>query len=132
MNRETITKERNGKPAVKISVLLSFLILLFLSACGTSPVKDDLPASPELDVLVLGVETMAKKREPAGDVKRAEDAQNVGDVWGLAMDLEEVDWLHEEDKLNIVEFVTKAVERIKESYRECSQLDRFLNRRECR
>lgn len=116
------------------SVMTLLLCLLFasasLTACGTLPAKDASQGS-DLDVLVLGVKTLLGKREPAGTVKRAEDAQTVEQVWELTLDLEDVDWLHEQDKARAIDFTEKAAERIKASRRTCTRWDRLFNRREC-
>lgn len=106
-------------------------ILVFLTACASSPAKDARHAS-DLDVLVMGVEAMAQPREPAGDVKRAEDARTNDEAWGLLLDLEDVDWLHEYDKRRIVDFVKKATDRIKRSRQPCGWWKSLVNRSECR
>lgn len=113
-----------------ILLLASLALALFLSGCVTSPARGVSHAS-DLDVLVLGVKAMLAPREPAGTVKLAEDAENVEQAWGLLLDLEEVDWLHEQDKLRTIDFVMKGVERIKESRRPCSTVDKLFNLREC-
>lgn len=99
------------------------LLLLSLSACATSPASGEKSVS-DLDVMVMGVEALAQPREPSGDVKRVEDAATAGQVFNLALDLEEVDWLHEEDKKRIVWFVQRATERIKTARNPCSWWER--------
>jgi len=79
----------------------------------------------------MGVEAMTKPREPAGEIKRSEDAATTGQAWNLLLDLEDVDFLHEQDKLSLRDFVTKAVERIKEARQPCSRWDNLFNRRGC-
>ena len=55
-----------------------------------------------------------------------EEAQN------LLLDLEDLDWLHEQDKKAAIDFVTKAAARIKESRRPCTTTDKLFNLRECK
>lgn len=80
----------------------------------------------------MAVETMLPPREPAGDVKLAEHAATVDDAWTLLLDLEDVDYLHEQDKLRTIDFVRRAAERIEQARRPCTGWDRFWNLRECR
>lgn len=116
--------------SAKTRLWLTLPALLFLSGCATSPDNGGKRES-DLDVLMLGVETMLPPRDPAGPVKRAEDAENFEDAWNLLLDLEDVDYLHEQDKQRTVDFVTKAVERIKQSRRPCTFWDNLFNRRTC-
>lgn len=84
-------------------------------------------------MLVLGVQTMTKPREPEGDLKNPEDVQTGEEAWNLLLDLDDIKYLLNRDKQNIREFVEKAVDRIKESYKApCSRWDKLLNRRECK
>lgn len=80
----------------------------------------------------MGVEAILVRREPAGELKRAEDAATTGQAWNLLLDLEEVDYLHETDKAAARDFVRKAAARIGESRRVCNRWDRLWNLRECK
>ena len=102
-----------------IRSLVLGLILLSLTACGNKLAKGDSRGS-DLDVLVMGVETMAQSRHPAGEIKRAEDARTTGEVWNLALDLEDANWMHDQDKARIVKFVGRAADRIKLARQPCS------------
>lgn len=114
---------------VKILPLLIGLLSLCLSACATSPAKDASHES-DLDVLVLGVETMT---EPRGtELKNPEDTKDNEEAWSLLLDLDDVKYLSNRDKAGIRSFVQKAVERIKTSRRTCSTFDRWFNLRECK
>lgn len=105
------------------------LTTLFLSGCVTSPAKDASHGS-DLDVLVLGVQTMT---EPRGtDLKNPEDVQTNEEAWNLLLDLDDVKFLSNRDKSSVRGFVEKSVERIKESRRVCTRWDRFWNLRECK
>lgn len=117
--------------SAKILLLLSGLIVAFLPGCVSSPARGDSTAS-DLDVMVLGVQALLRKRSPEGEVKRAEDAVTTEQAWTLLLDLEDIDFLHEQDKEITVEFVTKAAARIKESRRPCTTFDHLFNRRECK
>lgn len=109
--------------------LLIGLILLSLPSCATSPGHGE---SSDLAVLTMAVETLLQPREPAGDIKLAENVTTTGQAWNLLLDLEDVDHLHETDKLRAVEFVRRAAARIEQSRRPCSRWDRLWNLRECR
>lgn len=106
-------------------------LFLFLTGCATSQ-GNGVQQESDLAVLVMAVETLLPTREPAGDIKLAEDAVTTGDAWNLLLDLEDVDYLHETDKLRTVEFVRRAAVRIEQSRRPCSRWDRLWNLRECR
>lgn len=97
-----------------IRALLIGAMMLFLSGCATSPVSGDSHGS-DLEVLRLGVQAMLPTRDPAGEVQLAENAETNDEAWTLLLDLEEVDWLHEQDKLRVIGFVNAAVDRIIES-----------------
>lgn len=112
-------------------LLLTGLMLLFLNGCATSQGNAESTGS-DLEILVMAVEAMLPERSPAGDVKHAEDATTTGTAWNLLLDLEEVDFLHEQDKIQTKDFVRKAAARIAESRRVCNKWDRLWNLRECR
>ena len=82
-------------------------------------------------MLVLGVKTMLPTRDPAGSVKRAEDAEDFEEAWNLLLDLEDVDYLHEGDKIRTINFVEKAAARIKQARQPCGFWDKLFNLREC-
>lgn len=63
----------------------------------------------------LGVTALAKDRKPQGNIQRMEDAKDGGEVYNYGLDLEDVNWLHYEDKKAIVEFVNKSVDVIEKS-----------------
>lgn len=104
-------------PHVKTSLLLIGALSLFLSACGTSPVRADAPAT-DLEVMRLGVEALTQPREPAGEVQRSEDAATAGQAWDLLLDLEDLDYLHEQDKHRLRVFVNKSLDAIAASRAE--------------
>lgn len=116
--------------SVMTRLSLIWLLSLSLSACVTSPDSGEKPES-DLDVLVMGVEAMLPPRDPAGDVKRAEDAATVEDAWTLLLDLEDVDYLHERDKERAVEFVQRAADRIKLARNPCGFWRRLFKPSEC-
>lgn len=89
-------------------MLLTGLISLCLTACASSPVKDAPPAT-DLTVLVLGVEALTQERTPASTVQRAEDAETTGELFQYTLALEEVEWLHEQDKERTRQFVRESV-----------------------
>lgn len=113
-----------------IRSLVLGLMLLSLTACGNKLVRDASRGS-DLDVLVMGVETMAQSRQPAGDIKRAEDATTTGEVWNLALDLEDANWLHDQDKARIVSFVGRAADRIKLARQPCGFWKGLWDRGDC-
>jgi hypothetical protein len=89
-------------------VLLVGLLSLFLSACGTSPVRVEQHAT-DLEVVKLAVHSMTQPREISGDIKRAEDAENNEQLMKLTLDLEDVKFLYEKDLQRVDVFVTKAL-----------------------
>lgn len=111
-------------------LLLTGLTSLCLLACASSPERDARQES-DLAVMVMGIKALLPPRDPAGAL-RAEDVTTTGDAWNLLLDLEDVDYLHEQDKLRAIEFVTSAARHIEQSRRPCTGWDRFWNLRECR
>jgi hypothetical protein len=83
-----------------------------LLSCGTLPARDVRPAT-DLDLLTIGVEELTREREPQSRVTRAEDVTTVEEAGELLIALEDVDWLHEDDKRRLRRFVTRSVERIR-------------------
>ena len=82
--------------------------------------------------MVLGVRTMLPPRTPAGDVKLAENAETTEQAWNLLLDLEDVNYMHSEDKRRAIKFVTESVELIREARQPCGFWDKVLNRGTCR
>lgn len=99
---------------MKTRLLLSGLMLAFLSSCAMQPVRVDSSAN-DLEVLRLGVKAIAKKREPVGVIKRSEDAERNGDAWNLLLDVEDALFMSEDDKQRLVQFVIDATHVIERS-----------------
>lgn len=99
---------------MKTKMFVTMLLALFLSSCVSSP-KPVVNHGSDLEVLSLGIQQLAKNRTPQGDIQRMEDAKDSGEVYNYGLDLEDVNWLHWEDKKAIVEFTVKSVEVIKRS-----------------
>lgn len=62
-----------------------------------------------------GVAALTKPRNPQGDIKRLEDAETAGSVYGYAIDLEGVNKLSNEDKVTLREFVFSALSTIEKA-----------------
>lgn len=93
-------------------LLLSCVLALSLTACGTlrgSDVKPGSEALPtDLKVLVLGVRALTEPRPIAGALQHVEDAATVGQAFDFGMDAEEGHWLSEQDKVRTRNFVESA------------------------
>lgn len=85
--------------------------LIFLASCASLPANDARPAN-DLELLRLGVEQLTRERQPQGAVTRAEDATNGGELFGLAIALEDTVWLSNDDKRRTRAFVDRATRRI--------------------
>lgn len=102
---------------------------LFLASCGSLPARDVKPET-DLEVLRLGVEQLTRERQPTGAIQRAEDAQDGEQLFGLTIALEDTNWLQNDDKRRIREFVDKATRRIALSrLPSCSWYEFACNRR---
>lgn len=126
---ERITSEDTRMLRLLILMFVTGALALFLSGCATSPARDASHES-DLDVLVLGVQSMTEPR--GNDLKNPEDVRDTEEAWNLLLDLDDIKWLSNWDKASIRGFVEKAVARIKESRRTCSRFDRLFNLRECK
>ena len=106
------------------------VISLFLTSCASSQ-QNVKRSENDLELVKLGVRTLAQSREPAGEVKWVKDAETGGQVFDLALDLEDVDYLHERDKELIVDFVDRAMDLIGLARNPCTFFD-FKCRAEAR
>ncbi len=68
-------------------------------------------------MLKAGVRSMTEPREPKSDVTRVEDTTDTGQLFALAMALEEVKLLSNEDKRRLREFITDSLDIIDTSRR---------------
>lgn len=88
--------------------------LTFLCSCASLPANDVKPAT-DLQLVRLGVEQLTREREPQGVVTRTEDAKDGEQLFGLAIALEDTNWLQNDDKRRIRRFVNAATLRIEHS-----------------
>lgn len=89
--------------------LLTVAISLFLSACVTSPAKDDLPAS-DLEATKAALQRQLKPRTlPNGKLYCIEDSATQTQHDDCAEDLQELAWLSERDKKRASELADKLV-----------------------
>lgn len=58
------------------------------------------------------MEQLTREREPTGQVTRVEDAATAEQLFGLAIALEDVNWLQNDDKRRTRAFVDKATRRV--------------------
>lgn len=84
------------------------VVLLSLSACANSPVKET-PTDVDLQLVAMGVEEMAKPRPVAGRVQRAYEAEDGGALMDYTLNLEDAKYLDEQDKASISAFVSKSM-----------------------
>ena len=94
---------------MRTQLWLSLPILLSLSGCGSLHVKGESPAT-DLLLVKEGVIALAKERRASGDVQRLEDAETMGQVFNYAGELEDINYLHHQDKQAIVQFVTRSMQ----------------------
>jgi len=97
-----------------ILMLLIGLMALFLSGCGTSPVRVEQRAT-DLELLKLGVHQLTQPRVVPGPIQHPDQAETTEQVWNLSLDLDDVHWLGEGDKVRVRDFVDQAVKLIAES-----------------
>ena len=110
---------------MKIQLFAISLLSLCLASCATSRETRALPAT-DLAVTRLAVNGMTQPREPSADVKRVEDAADTGQLFALALSLEETLWLSNQDKVRIRTFVNDALDLIEKSRRPaCSRWNLF-------
>lgn len=58
------------------------------------------------------MEQLTRERQPTGEVTRVEDAATGGQLFGLAIALEDTNWLQNDDKRRTRQFVDRATRRI--------------------
>lgn len=85
--------------------------LTFLCSCASLPANDVKPAT-DLQLLRLGVSELTRERQPQGPVTRTEDAATGEQLFGLAIALEDTNFLQNDDKRRIDRFVKAATQRI--------------------
>lgn len=86
-------------------------LALCLSACATLQGSAAKPEN-DLELLRLGVQQLTRERHPQGPVVRVEDAATDGQLFNLAIALEDTNWLQNDDKARLRAFVDAAVARI--------------------
>lgn len=111
--------------------LVLMALSLFLAACGTSPAKDDSPAS-DLDALVASVKENAPKRTlPNGKIYCVEDSKNNDERDDCALDLEDLVWLRERDLARVVRVVEQGIERLRRQRSPCGWWGRTFGLDRC-
>ena len=60
----------------------------------------------------MGVKELTRERQPQGEVTRLVDARKNSQLFGLAVALEDTNWLQNDDKRRTYAFVDKATRRI--------------------
>lgn len=111
--------------------LLIVLIALFLSACATSPAKDDSHAS-DLDALLSGARNNLKPRPlPNGKYYCIEDAVTEEAKDNCSLDLEDGKWQSEQDKARALDGIERGVERLRLARNPCSLWERLTRRDRC-
>lgn len=96
---------------MKIQTLLLLAALLFLTACATSPASGEQRAT-DLELLRLGAIALSQDREPSGDIRRLEDADDFGEVYDYALDLEDTKALLHSDNHALINFLTNGLAAI--------------------
>ncbi len=87
------------------------LLSLGLLSCASSPASVDSHAT-DLELVRLGVDQLTRERQPQGAVTRAEDVTDTSQAFGLLISLEDTNWLQNDDKRRVRDFVHKATYRI--------------------
>jgi len=112
-------------------LLLIVLLAMFLSACGTQPVRDDSPES-DLQTLKANVERETKHRTlPNGKEYCFEDSATEDDQDECTGDLEDTLYAANRalDRVNVL--VQKAVQRLTLARNPCGRIKAFFNRSQC-
>lgn len=96
---------------MRIPTWTTGFLALFLASCSSLPANDARPAT-DLELLRLGVQELTRERQPQGPVQRVEDAKTGEGLFGIAVELEAVNWLQNDDKARLRRFVDKGTRRI--------------------
>lgn len=108
------------------------MMVLFLAACGTSPVRDDSPAN-DLDALVLAVKQEAKPRYlPNGQIHCLESSVTNRARDRCANELEDTLFLSELDKRLVILKVENAVKHLKLARNPCTFWEKITYVERCR
>lgn len=99
-----------------IRALLLGVLSLSLSACGTRPVRVEQRAT-DLQVLKLGVKALTEPRVVSGPVQHPDQAKDNGELMDLALDLDDIAFLSNEDKRRLRQFVFEAADAIDKARR---------------
>lgn len=107
------------------------LIACSLTACATSRVNDDAPAS-DLDALVMGVKAKLPARTlPNGKLYCVELSTTEQQHDTCADDLEDLAWSQHNDADITIDFVVHAVEKLKLARNPCSMFRAMIHPSKC-
>jgi hypothetical protein len=113
----------------RLSVIV--LTALFLTACASSPAKDDSPAS-DLDALNSGIrQTLPDRHLSNGKDYCVEDARTEGERDDCALDLEDLVFMLKQDGKAAIDLVGKAVNRLKLQRTPCGFFARTFRVERC-
>lgn len=114
-----------------IRLLLSALIVLFLTACAGRTVKDVSPAS-DLDALERTAErNLRPTLLPNGKEYCLEESRIQSQQDECAGNLEDALWSSNRDKERALRDIRRAIQRIRISRNPCNILGRLFNRDRC-
>lgn len=107
------------------------MTLLFLTSCGSVPMKGDSYAS-DLDALESGVKRKLPARHlPNGKLYCYEASKNVGALKDCAGDLEDHVYNREGDVQDAIDFVHYTVARLKVARNQCGFWGRLFKPQKC-
>lgn len=114
-----------------ILLLVTAVLVLFLTACAAHSVKDDSPAS-DLDAYLSNVKENSRDRKlPNGKIYCAELATTESAQDDCMGDLEDTLFLAEKDKDNLFILADKFVLRLKLVRNPCSHWERLIRSKRC-
>lgn len=114
-----------------IRLLLSALIVLFLTACAGRTVKDVSPAS-DLDALErIAERNLRPTLLPNGKEYCLEESRIQSQQDECAGNLEDALWSSNRDKERALRDIRRAIQRIRISRNPCNILGRLFNRDRC-
>jgi len=114
-----------------IRLLLSALIVLFLTACAGRTVKDVSPAS-DLDALErIAERNLRPTLLPNGKEYCLEESRIQAQQDECAGNLEDALWSSNRDKERALRDIRRAIQRIRISRSPCNILSRLFNRDRC-
>lgn len=101
---------------MKTRLLTIGLLVSFLSGCATTPARD--ASNTDLQLIRIGVKHLTQKRSVEGPIQHRDEAEDNGQLWNFAGQLEAKSELDDGDKDRLRSFIDEALDAIEGSRRE--------------